>query len=81
MAKVSYSSLASTDLYENAEYIARDKPDAAYKWVDTIEGVCEMLAANPEMGQARKSRSHGPCRSSRAEIPSSFFAELLMGSK
>ena len=55
--------MASDDLWENAEYIAEDKPDAAYKWVETIENVCETLAANPEMGQARTSRNHGPCRS------------------
>ena len=63
MAKVKYSTFASADIYENAEYIARDKPDAAYKWVETIESICETLAANPEMGQARKSRNHGACRS------------------
>jgi toxin ParE1/3/4 len=63
VAKVKYSTLASADLYENAEFIARDKPDAAYKWVENIESVCETLAANPEMGQARESRNHAPCRS------------------
>jgi len=63
MAKVKYSRLASADLYENAEYIANDKPDAAYQWLEKIEDVCKILAANPEMGQVRQSRNHGPCRS------------------
>ena len=36
MAKVHYSSLAAKDLCDNAEYIARDKPDAAYRWVEAI---------------------------------------------
>ena len=63
MAKVKYSTLAAADLNENAEFIANDKPDAAYRWVETMENVCETLAAHPEMGQARKSRNHGPCRS------------------
>ncbi len=63
MAKVKYSALASADLWENAEYIGQDKPDAAYKWVETIENVCKTLASNPEVEQARKSRNHGPCRS------------------
>jgi toxin ParE1/3/4 len=63
MAKVRYAETASTDLFENAEFIARDKPDAAYTWVETIEKVCATLAANPELGQVRRSRNHGHCRS------------------
>ena len=63
MGRIRYSKLASTDLCENAEYIERDKPEAAYRWIETIEGVCETLAANPEMGQARESKNHGACRS------------------
>lgn len=51
MAKVRYSTLAAADLYDNAEYIARDKPDAAYHWVERIEETCERLANNPETGQ------------------------------
>lgn len=63
MAKVIYSNLAATDLYENSEYIPKDKPYAAHRWVDNIEEVCRTLAANPGMGQARESKNHGPCRS------------------
>jgi toxin ParE1/3/4 len=63
MAKVHYSSLAAKDLWENAEYISRDKPDAAYRWVESIESTCELLAANPELGARRKSVRHGACRS------------------
>ena len=73
MGKVRYSELASRDLYENAEYIARDKPEAAYRWIDTIEGVCEMLAQNPEMGQSRKSTNHGVCRSFTSRTYVIFF--------
>ncbi|NIL99162.1 MAG: type II toxin-antitoxin system RelE/ParE family toxin, partial [Planctomycetales bacterium] len=46
MASVYYSTLATADLYENAEYIARDKPDAAYRWIETVESTCEILANN-----------------------------------
>ena len=63
MAKVRYSKLASLDLYENSEFIARDKPEAAYRWVERIETACQTLAQNPEMGQRRTSKNHGPCRS------------------
>jgi toxin ParE1/3/4 len=63
MAKVRYSKLASSDLYENSEFIARDKPEAAYRWVEKIEAACQTLAVNPEMGQRRISKNHGECRS------------------
>jgi len=63
MASVHYSTLAAADLYENAEYISRDKPDAAYRWIEKIESTCEILAQYPEMGQERTTRSHGRCRS------------------
>lgn len=56
MPRVHYSSLAAEDLLENAEYIARDKPDAAYRWVEKIEATCELLAADPEVGQQRQTR-------------------------
>ena len=63
MANVHYSALAAADIYENAEYIARDKPDAALRWIESIEAVCELLAHNPAMGQQRTLRHHGRCRS------------------
>jgi toxin ParE1/3/4 len=63
MSKPHYSTLAAQDLYENAEYIARDKPDAAYRWVEKIEATCELLAENPEVGEQRQTRGYGPCRS------------------
>jgi len=63
MAKVHYSSLAAKDLCDNAEYFARDKPDAAYRWVETIKETCELLAINPEMGEQRNIRNLGHCRS------------------
>ncbi len=62
MAKVHYSPLAARDLLENAEYIARDKPDAAYRWVESIEKTCELLTGNPEMGERRKPSRLGACR-------------------
>ena len=62
MAKVHYSTFAAADIYEIAEYIARDKPDAAYRWIESIEAACEILANNPEIGQRRKSHTHGYCR-------------------
>lgn len=53
MATVKYSELASTDLYEHVEYIAQDKPSAAYRWLESIESTCELLASNPELGNRK----------------------------
>lgn len=63
MGKVYYSTLAAADLSENAEYIARDKPEAAYRWIEKIEATCELLAKNPEVGQERVTHNLGRCRS------------------
>ena len=63
MATVDYSLLAATDVIENAEFIARDKPSAAYKWIEQIEQTCHLLALNPEMGEQRETRGYGRCRS------------------
>ena len=63
MAKVYYSALAAADIYENAEYIARDKPEAAHRWIETVQATCELLAHNPATGIERTVRSHGRCRS------------------
>ena len=50
MAKVRYSKLAAKDLFEYSEFIARDKPVAAYEWVERIEAVCATLAGKPRNG-------------------------------
>ncbi|QEG24832.1 type II toxin-antitoxin system RelE/ParE family toxin [Mariniblastus fucicola] len=76
MARVRYSQLASSDLYENSEFIARDKPEAAYRWVEKIESACRTLATNPEMGQRRISKNHGPCRSFSCGSYVIFFRAL-----
>jgi toxin ParE1/3/4 len=62
MPKVHYSVLAAKDLAENAEYIARDNPEAACRWIDKIESTCTLLSANPELGELRQTRGFGHCR-------------------
>ena len=81
MAKVHYSSLAAKDLWENAEYIARDKPDAAYRWVESIEKTCELLAGNPELGERRKTGRFARVAVSPAAITSSSSGVLRTVSK
>jgi toxin ParE1/3/4 len=63
MPQVHYSPSAAQDLVELSEFIARDKPVAAYDWVDQIESTCQVLAKNPNIGQARQSHGFGACRS------------------
>ncbi len=81
MAKVRYSKLASSDLYESSEFIARDKPEAAYRWVEKIEAACQTLAVNPEMGQRRISKNHGECRSFSCGSYVIFFRGLVDGAE
>ena len=79
MARARYSKLASNDLFEYSELIARDKPIAAYEWVEKIESVCTTLATHPEMGQTRISKKHGPCRSFTSGKYVIFFRAIESG--
>ena len=79
MARARYSKLASNDLFEYSELIARDKPIAAYEWVEKIESVCTTLATHPEIGQTRISKNHGPCRSFTSGKYVIFFRAIESG--
>jgi toxin ParE1/3/4 len=79
MPKAHYSSFAARDLWENAEYIARDKPDAAYRWIEAIEETCTRLASNPEMGERRNIRNLGHCRSFTCGKYVIFFRGVVDG--
>jgi len=79
MPKVHYSSLAAQDLYDNAGYIARDEPDAAYRWVEKIEATCEFLAENTDVGERRQTRGFGPCRSFTSGSYVIFFRAVSDG--
>ena len=46
-----------------AEYIARDKPEAARRWVQKIRDTCETLARHPETGELRRGLGVPGCRS------------------
>jgi toxin ParE1/3/4 len=52
MARVDRSRLAEADLLAIAEYIARDNPTAASRWLDRIEEKFLLLARQPYMGEA-----------------------------
>lgn len=48
--KIVWSPLAIDKASEIANYIARDKPSAAKKWIDTIFSKVEHLKTSPEIG-------------------------------
>jgi len=64
MAKLVISPLADGDLNDILEFIARDKPEAAVRWVTKIRATCKFLAKNPEIGQRRPEFRTGEFRSS-----------------
>ncbi|MGB6042080.1 MAG: type II toxin-antitoxin system RelE/ParE family toxin [Pirellulales bacterium] len=53
MARLVIAPLAEQDLGDILTYIARDKPEAAVKWVQKIREKCAFLADNPEIGERR----------------------------
>ena len=63
MPRVDYAQDADDDLVGIAELIARDKPEAARRWVQKIREACSTLATQPEMGELRKGFGVPGCRS------------------
>jgi toxin ParE1/3/4 len=62
MKRVVFSPLAESDLQGILDYIARDKPRAATRFVATLREKCQLLAVNPELGQRRPSFRSGEYR-------------------
>ena len=46
-----YSPAARRDQLELYEYIAQDRPEAAWRFVERLEATCQRLAADREMGE------------------------------
>ena len=63
MPRVVYSPAADEDLVDIAAYIARDKPGAARRWVQTIRQKCDTLASQPMVGEERAGFGVPGCRS------------------
>lgn len=61
MPEVRYTPEADQDLIRIGSYIARDNPLAAIRWVDAIEAVCDLLAAQPGIGQRIKTNALATC--------------------
>lgn len=65
--KIIWSPLAVDRATEIADYIARDKPLAAEKWIESIFSKIEQLKASPEIGRIVP------------EINNNQFRELIYG--
>lgn len=65
--KIIWSPLAIDRASEIAEYIARDKPIAAEKWITSVFSKVEQLASSPEIGRVVP------------EIEDEQFRELIYG--
>ncbi len=65
--KIVWSPLAIDRVSEIAEYIARDKPSAAEKWVETVFSKVKQLKSSPEIGRIVP------------EIRNAQFRELIYG--
>lgn len=63
MAGPVYSPLAERDLLEIATYIARDKPEAARKFVQTLRDRCRFLNKHSDIGSVRPLIAGGALRS------------------
>jgi plasmid stabilization system protein ParE len=59
MSKLIISPLAEADLNDILDFIARDKPDAALKWVQPLRERFEFIAQNPGLGEARPRVQNG----------------------
>ena len=53
MSRLTFSPTARRDLNEILDYIARDRPGIAVRFVERIEEKCRILAGSPEMGFLR----------------------------
>ncbi len=53
MSKPFYTRAAKQDLTEILLYIAQDKPDAAFAWLEKIETKCVLIATTPEIGESK----------------------------
>ena len=63
MSSVLYSPEAESELLGIAEFIARDKPEAARNWIHKIRVVCQALPIQPALGEVRTEFGVSDCRS------------------
>lgn len=63
MSRAVFSPLAEQDLAEIQDYISRDKPEAAAKFIESPRETCSIIASQPDMGRSRPEFRGGNLRS------------------
>lgn len=79
MSVVIYAPEAEDDLVGIADYIARDKPNAARHWVQRIRETCDTLATHPDLGELRAEFGDASCRSFSVGSYVVFFRPVVSG--
>jgi toxin ParE1/3/4 len=79
MRRLTFSRLAERDLNDVFAYIARDKPEAARRWVQKLKEKSTFLLRHPQAGQARPEFRTGEFRSSVVGSYAIFYREVLNG--
>lgn len=79
MPRAVYAPEAEVDLIGIADFIARDKPEAARRWVQRIRETCDTLATQPEIGELRSGFGVAGCRSFSVGNYVIFFRPLESG--
>jgi toxin ParE1/3/4 len=59
MSSIEFRPEDRDDLNEIWEFIAKDSPTAATRWVDTIEDKCRTVSDYPDMGRSRNDLEPG----------------------
>ena len=63
MPSFAFSPAAAEDLNGIAAHIAQDKPQAALRWLQSVQEACQILADNPALGELRSGFGVPGCRS------------------
>ena len=79
MARLVISPLAEKDLNDILEYISRDKPEAAIRWVEKIHDTFKVVAENPEIGERRAEFKSGNIRSTLVGSYVVFYRAIIDG--
>ncbi|MBX3417700.1 MAG: type II toxin-antitoxin system RelE/ParE family toxin [Pirellulaceae bacterium] len=79
MPSVFFSPEAENDLVGIADYIARDKPEAARRWIQKIRETCQTLAGQPGLGEIRADFGVAGCRAFSVGNYLIFFRPMQVG--
>ena len=79
MPKANYTPEANQDFLRIGMHIAADNPAAALRWAETMQGLCDLLAGQPAIGQRVHTRRFGEVRRHVAGNYLIYYRELADG--